>query len=68
MKVALYEEGEFWKSPTITRIFESLEIAKQAIPKEFKDKTEEYGFYDVYAEDKCRSRYITIKILEIEKG
>lgn len=67
MKVALYEEGKFWEQPTTIRVFASLEVAKQAIPKGFEDKTAEYGYCDLYAEDEHLPWYATIRMYEVEE-
>lgn len=65
MKVALYQEGGFWKGPDIVRIFVSVEAALPALPNGFE--INQFIARHIYAENSSRERWATIKVYEVEE-
>lgn len=62
MKVTLYQEGDWHCSPNVIKIFSTLELALQHIPKGFVSVDAGPG---KYAENKEDERWITIKEYQI---
>lgn len=70
MKVALYQEGENWDGPDIIRVFTSMEVALNALPKgsTINILPPECTRPDyISAVNKSRTRWITIKTREVEE-
>lgn len=65
MKVALYQEGKNWETPSIIRIFASMEAALSALPRWFD--IQELTPHFVTALDKSREMWATIKVYDVER-
>ena len=62
MKIALFEIGDYHKVFNITRVFSSMEKARENIPSGFKD----IGYLNSYA-DEINEKWLSIKEFEVEE-
>lgn len=65
MKIAIFEIGNYHDSPDITKVFSSVEKAKENISPEFKE-IQDFPFYHYY-ENESKEKWLSIKEYKIEE-